>query len=279
MGLFKWVAGGMAVAGGGAWLGFKVSPAPFAVPPDPGRDLGPVDLADGLPEPVRRYYEAVALLPRVESAYASGRGEYLLVQAGPLKLWAPMRWRLYLQPGRQFRWEGELTWYGQPFIGGSEEIVNGEARFVLGWQTQTGEAIHKTEHTLLWLHTVMLCPSALLTLPEVSWTAIDHVAARLSFPSANTHAPDDRWTFTLYFDPASATLTRLTTHRFKETIGAFLPYQVRFGERRPLGGTSLPGSLVSSWVDTPVAKLLVEQVRYNVPLPFALLDEAQREGT
>ncbi len=269
MGKLKWIAGILGALGGAAWLGTRVQPEPFTPPSDFGRDLGAVNLPDGLPEPVHRYFQAVTLLPRVESVYASGRGRFAL-DLGPLNVWTPMRWRAFVEPGRQFRWEAELTWYGQPFIGGAAEIIDGEARSAVGWQAKVGAAISKAEHTTLWLYTLAFCPSALLALPGVRWQALDRTAARMIFPYQG-----EEWAFTLFFDRASGTLTRLTTHRFKEDIGAFRPYQIHFGERRPLGGTSLPASLTASWVDVPYAQLTLEQVRYNVDLPFPAEKELQ----
>lgn len=262
MGKLTWIARTAAALGGVAWLGLKVPPAPFPPPSDFGRDLGVVDLPEGLPEPAHKYFQSVALLPRVTSVFASGRGGFALGQGG-LRIWAPMRWRAYVEPGRQFRWESELTWFGRPVVGGCDEIVAGVARSTQGWQTLAGEATHKAAHTALWLYTLAFAPSALFALPGVRWQPLDRTAARLIFPYR-----DDEWTFSLFFDPASGTLTRLTTHRFKPEIGAFRPYQVRFGERRSLGGTSLPSWLETAWVGVPSTRLTLEQVRYNVELPF-----------
>lgn len=271
MGKLKWVVGIMGALGGAAWLGTKIQPEPFAPPSDPGHDLGMVDLPDDLPKPVHRYLQAVTLLPRVENLYASGRGKAAF-DVGPLKVWVPLRWRAYVEPGRQFRWEGELAWFGQPILGGSASIIDGEAHVTEGWETKTGAAVLKSEHTILWLYTLAFAPSALLTLPEITWQPLDRTAARMIFPYG-----DDEWSFSLFFDPASGTLERLTTHRFNEEIGAFRPYQARFGERRSLGGTSLPASLAVSWVDVLYMTMNVEHVRYNVELPFPA-QAARSEG-
>jgi hypothetical protein len=258
------MGGALAALGGLAWLGLKVPPEPFAPPSEAGRDLGHVKLPDELPNPARRHFQAVALLPRVESALASGRGRFALAER-PLKVWAPMRWRAYVEPGRQFRWEAELTWFGRPFIAGNDEIIGGQARSMMGGHARTGEAIRKSEHTVLWLYTLAFCPSALFTLPEVEWKAVDDdVTARLLFPYQ-----DKEWCFNLHFDPASSALARVTTQRFHGSTGELCAYQVTFAERRSLGGTSLFSLISAAWGDDFYIHLTPEHARYNVALPFA----------
>ncbi|MBN1284607.1 MAG: hypothetical protein JXB47_04345 [Anaerolineae bacterium] len=269
MGKRGWAAGiAGAALGGAAWFGLKVPPAPFPPPDDAGRDLDAVDLPDGLPDPVLRYYRAVALFPRVTSVYASGRGRRRIV-AGRLPAWAPVRWRLYLEPGGQFRREIDFAWLGQPVIRRRDEIIDGAAKTVVGGQTLTGDAVHRAGHTTLWVYTLAFCPTALLTLPGVEWEPVDGATARLHIPQIDSHAPP----FTLFFDPASSALTRVYTGRFHERSGRYYPYQVTFGPRRSLGGTSLTNQVGAAWGGDFYMHMDVEDVRRNVALPFPTIND------
>lgn len=256
----RWTAGAAAVLGGVAWAGLKVPPGPFAPPVGDGDDLGMVALPDDLPDPVQRYYRALALFPRVQSVYVSGRGRLLV--AG--RVWAPVRWRLYLEPGRQFCWDIELAWMGQPVLGGEAKITGGTAELTTAGQTFTGQAIHKAEHTVLWIYTLAFCPTALFTLPSVSWEPVESSVARLHFPQFDSAAPP----FTLFFDPASSALERVHTERFDNRFGFYRPYKVTFGPRRSMAGTSLTNQIGAAWGGDFYVHMNVEEVRYNIPLPF-----------
>ncbi len=259
---WTWIAGAAAALGGAAWLGLKVPPAPYPTKP-PGRDLGDAPLPEGLPAPVHRFYRAVAQFPRVESAYANGRGRILMAPE-PAEVWVPVRWELYLEPGRQFRWTAEGTWFGLPVLQGGDEIVNGEARFAIAGQVLTGDATYKAEYMILWLYTLAVCPTALLTMPAVRWETVDDVTARLYYP----YAEDEEWHFTLHFDPASSALSRVTTERFDIQTGGFRPYQSTFGVRRSMAGTSLPVTMCVAWGDAFYFYGNMEHVSYNIDLPF-----------
>ncbi len=257
-----WIAGIAGALGGVAWLGFKVPPVPFAPPDIPGQDRGTLTLPDGLPAPVQRYYRALTLFPRAASAYVSGRGRFLLA---PLSLWVPMRWRAYFEPGHQFRWETDLTWFGRTVLRGCDEIIAGNARFISGRQVMTGDAIYRTECTVLWIYTLAFCPTALLELPGIEWEARDAVSARLHFTQYVADAPP----LTLHFDPASSALTRVTTERFHAASGTYRPYQARFGVRRTMGGASLSKNVSAAWGDAFYINIELECVRYNIALPFS----------
>jgi hypothetical protein len=265
MGKLKWIIGAAAALGGAGWLGLKVPPKLYDTPDDPGRDLGTLAMPDDLPAPVTRCYRAIALFPRVETAYAHGRGKIAL-GSKPFKVWLPLRWQSWVEPGRQFRWDAESTWFGLKLFGGGDEIVGGEARFAMGPMAQTGDAIFKAEHPILWFYTLWFCPSALLAMPGIRWEAVDDVTACLHFPPMNGQ---ETRPFILHFDPASSALVRISTERFQDQTGEYVPYQGTMGVRRSFGGTSLSVTAGAAWGDDFYVHLTLEHARYNIELPFA----------
>ncbi len=117
-------AGFLALLAGVGWLGLRIAPSPPPRHAERTPELETVALPPDLPEPVRGYYLVTVgeEPPRIKTAVVWGRGYFNLNG-----LWFPARFKTYYDiPGRAFRRDLDLTWFGIQVFRGSDVYVGGK---------------------------------------------------------------------------------------------------------------------------------------------------------
>jgi hypothetical protein len=164
---------------GVGWLGLRVKPAPF--PPHPAKTpaLMTAELPAELPEPVRRHFRATlgGRVPRIDSAVVWGRADF---KVGGL--WTPMRFKGYYVPGREFRRDMEITWFGIPILQGSDAYLKGEGSLEITGLLNTsskGENLDQGQNLAMWAEAPFTTPSVLVLDPRARWEPMDAASERL----------------------------------------------------------------------------------------------------
>lgn len=208
------------------FIGLKF-PAPLAWPfGEPTENLEQSALPDGLPQTVRQWFSGDSQTsPRPVSLVAWGRG--WIASRLPIvgKVWLPLSWTLYLQPGSSFIMQTRITWFRQRFIRGGEEYRDGKGVYILGAEALQKPFMDETERALAWLYFLWLCPGSLIHLPQVHFQELPDTT-RLIVEDAGLNP----LTFQLAFDPQTHSLQTIQTTRKGSTSGIDYPYQATFSQ-------------------------------------------------
>ena len=246
---------------GGGWLGLRVKPAPF--PPHPARTptLMTAELPADLPEPVRRHFRATlgGRVPRIDSAVVWGRADF---KVGGL--WTPMRFKGYYVPGREFRRDMEITWFGIPILRGSDAYLKGEGSLEITGLLNTsskGENLDQGQNLAMWAEAPFTIPSVLVLDPRARWEPIDAASARLIVPSR-----EGEESLRVEFDPQTGLMKGMIGMRYRGQEGTKTPWRGEFSEWRTLHGIKVPHQNVAIWVDEgrPYGIFRIEGAEYNV---------------
>jgi Family of unknown function (DUF6544) len=110
--------------GGVGWLGLRIEPQPFPPHPERTGELDTAELPSDLPEPVYRHFRATLgeRVPNIETAVVWGRGDFNFNGL----LWTHPRFKSYHVPGREFRRDQEITWFGMPILQGVDTYLGGK---------------------------------------------------------------------------------------------------------------------------------------------------------
>jgi hypothetical protein len=258
-------AGSLALLACAGWLGLRVKPRPL--PPHAQRtpQLETIALPSGLPEPVRRYYLATVgeEVPRTETVVVWGRGEFNLNG-----LWFPARFKTsYDVPGRAFRRDMELTWFGIPVFRGGDVYLGGKGileiigLFGLVKISYEGEKIDQGDNLAMWGELLGYAPSALLLDPRVGWEPIDAHAARLVVPFG-----EQEDSLRVEFDPETGLTTRISGMRYRNQEAVKTPWRAQGSEWKTVHGTKMPHKSEATWEDRgePYVVLDLEGAAYDV---------------
>ena len=248
---------------GVGWLGLRVKPAPF--PPHPERTpaLGTADLPSDLPEPVRRHFRATlgAQVPRIGSAVVWGRAEF---KVG--RLWTPMRFKGNYVPGREFRRDMEITWFGLPILRGSDAYLGGKGSLEITGllnMSSRGENFDQGQNLAMWAEAPFTTPSVLVLDPRVRWEPIDAHTARLIVPFG-----EQEETLRVEFDPETGLMRSVSGMRYRDHEKTKTPWRGEFSEWRTLHGIKVPHRNVAIWADEggPYGIFRIEGTEYNVDI-------------
>lgn len=243
------------------WLGLRIKPAPFPAYPEPTGDLPRVPLREGLPTPVRRFYEVISgkQLPLIHSAVFGGRGQLRF-----MGITFPARWRFIHDAGRGYRHHIELTVWGIPVLTVHETFLDGHFRMVLPMGTEEGQPRSDLAANLgLWGESLFL-PSIFVTDPRVRWEAIDAEHAQLIVPFGDDGQTDS---FTVTFDPVSGLITALEAMRFQQpTDTEKQPWRLEPQDWTRIEGMLIPQQAAVTWVwdGSPWLTVTAEEIVYNI---------------
>ncbi|MCZ7527495.1 MAG: hypothetical protein M5U14_14585 [Acidimicrobiia bacterium] len=164
-----------------------------------------------------------------------------------------------------------MTWYGRTFLRGGDEYGDGRGRLVMGKAVMEGPAMDRAEATVLWLNTLWLAPTALLTDPRVRWEPVDDVTARLVVPALPTDVASDGGAgdvavLTLAFDPSTGALARVSTQRMDPALDAPRPYTAALDAYRPAGPLDVATEVRARWDDELAVELTLDGAVAN-PVP------------
>ena len=242
------------------WIGLQIRRRPLPPFAGPAGAVETVDLPEGLPAPVARFYRLIYgdRIPVITSAVFGGRATLRPVAAFPA---FPSRFRFTHDAGRGYRHYLEITWAGIPLIKGNEHFLDGKGRLDLGpIGISEGPAIDQAANLGLWAESVWL-PAVWITDPRVRWEAVDEVTAILVVPFG-----DEEERLLLRFDSESGMLTYLEAMRYREADdpGKIL-WICEALDWAEVDGTPIPRIGRITWFDQgrPWATFEVEEMAIN----------------
>jgi hypothetical protein len=256
------IVGTLAALAAIAWVGLQI-PSKI-VSPATGKSQagGSVQIPENLPAPVRRYLQ-VALgdhAPRIESAVFWGRAQ------ANFGLWLPMRFQLYHRVGYDFRRDMQITWFGFPVLKALDQYVNGQGLTGLVGKADTGERIDQGSNMILFAE-APLYPSIFATDRRIRWVAIDDSSAQMFFPFG-----DEEDSMTVYFDPQTDLITKMTALRYFGANGEKEPWRVDFLSWQVVDGMTIPLRSAITWEKQgkPWSYWDITGVAWNVDLSSVL---------
>jgi hypothetical protein len=198
-----------------------------------------VRLPDDLPPPVRRYLQVVLgdQAPQIESATYWGRAW------ANFGLWMPLRFQLYHRVGYDFHRDMQVTWFGLPIMQAVDQYVNGKGMTGPVNRADTGPKIDQGSNMILFAE-APLYPSLFVTDARIRWEAVDETSARLFFPFGS--AEDS---LTVYFDPQTNLITRMTALRYRGTEQEKVPWRVDMLRWQTVEGITIPARIAVTWED------------------------------
>jgi hypothetical protein len=234
-----WLTGSLLALAGIGWLGLQTPPQNFPPPADEPQDLGTVTLPPNLPAPVRRYVQVAfgEQIPRVESMMAWGRAR------ANFAVWMPLRFRLYHRPGRDFKREMEVTWFGLPVLKAIDQYLNGKGMTGPVGNVATGPEVDQGANLILWAE-ASLMPSLLVSDPRVRWEAIDDVTARLIVPFG-----DQQDELVFHFDADTGLIARTSALRYRDKQGGKIVWYADTLAWQAVHGMKLPARVAITWAD------------------------------
>lgn len=271
--------GSFLLLSGVGWLGLQVKSSPFAPLPEKTRDLGPVEVPSGLPDPVRGHYQAVLgeRARRIETAVVWGRGELRL---GGVR--CPTRFKAYYDVSSgAFRRDMEITWFGVPVFRGCDTYLQdrGVMRITgprgLVQTTYEGEKIDQGGNLAMWGELLGYAPQALLLDPRVRWEESDASSARLVVPFGQQED-----SLRVDFDPGTGLMTQVSGMRHRGQEETKTPWRGESSSWGTVQGMLVPHCLAGRWEDQkePYVVLDLEGAEYNVDLSEKVPDAVTSRG-
>jgi hypothetical protein len=252
------------------WAGLRVVPANLDLPTDTPQDLGTVPTPTDVPPPVRRFFQAAygAQAPRVESLAVYGRAR------ANFGIWLPLRFRLVHRPGYAFERYMEVTWFGRTVLKAIDRYVGGEGMTGPLGNEATGPAVDQGANLILWAEAPLM-PSLWINDERIRWEAIDDTSARLFFPFG-----DEEDELTVYFDPESNLITRISALRFRDLESGKIPWHADFLEWKTHNGTLVPAYIAITWEDQgePWSYWNLEHYFWNIDISDVLAQEPAADG-
>lgn len=256
------IAGGLAALVAIGWVGLQVPPKIVTPATEKAQTVGDVEIPTKLPAPVLRYLQ-VALgghAPQIESAVFWGRAQ------ANFGVWVPMRFQLYHRVGYDFRRAMQITWFGFPVLKALDQYVNGLGMTGLVGKADTGVRVDQGSNMILFAE-APLYPSIFATDARIRWVAIDDTSAQLFFPFG---AEEDA--MTVYFDPQTDLITKMTALRYFGANGEKEPWRVDFLSWQTVDGMTIPARSAITWEKQgkPWSYWDITGVSWNVDLSAVL---------
>lgn len=244
------------------WLGLQI-PSKLVIPvTEKAQALGGVEIPANLPAPVLRYLHVTLgeHPPRIESAVFWGRAQ------ANFGVWVPMRFQLYHRVGYDFRRAMQITWFGFPVLKALDQYVNGLGMTGLVGKADTGVRVDQGSNMILFAE-APLYPSIFATDARIRWVAIDDTSAQLFFPFG---AEEDA--MTVYFDPQTDLITKMTALRYFGANGEKEPWRVDFLSWQTVDGMTIPARSAITWEKQgkPWSYWDITGVTWNVDLSAVL---------
>jgi len=235
------IVGGVIVTVVGiGWLGFRVPPPLLFSPVDSSKDLGTIEIPQGLPAPLHRYLCAVAKgdthLPKIDSMVVCGRAW------ANFGMWVPIRFRLTHQPGKAFERYMEITWFGIPVLKAIDRFVHGKGMTGPVGNAATGPEIDQGSNMVLYAEAPLM-PSLFVD-KRLRWEAVDDDTATLFFPFEEG---EDK--LTVYFDEETSLVTCMKGLRYKGQSTEKVPWRCDFVSWQDVNGCKLPARVSIEWED------------------------------
>jgi len=244
------------------WVGLQIPSRIVTPSTKKSQNRGTVRIPVNLPAPVRRYLQ-VALgdqAPRLESVVFWGRAR------ANFGIWMPLRYQLYHRVGYDFRRDMQVTWFGLPVLKAIDQYVNGKGMTGLVGRADTGARVDQGSNMILFAE-APLYPSLCVTDPRIRWEVIDETSARLLFPFG-----EEEDSLTVYFDPQTNLITKMTALRYRGTEPEKLPWRVDFLRWQTVDGMTIPSQVSITWEDQgrPWSVWEFAGVAWNVDVSDAL---------
>lgn len=188
-------------------IGLTVHPTPFQVPALSNKDTKMVNLPEGLPEPVERFYKIKFghQIPVIETVFISGHG-----RIRPFGIWMPARFIMIHNTGRDYRHYFEASIFGIPLLKVNEGYLDGKSFFESPMGSyQDDPNTNQGANLALWAEGGWF-PSIWITDPRVHWQAVDAHTAILNVPFE-----DQEENFVVRFNPESGLIDLMEAMRFK----------------------------------------------------------------
>ena len=256
------IAGSLAALVAIGWLGLQIPSKVVTPVTEKAQTLGGVPIPEQLPAPVLRYLQAALgkHAPRIESAVFWGRAQ------ANFGLWVPMRFQLYHRVGYDFRRAMQITWFGLPVLKALDQYINGQGMTGLVGKADTGERVDQGSNMILFAE-APLYPSIFVTDARIRWVAIDDTSAQLFFPFG---AAED--TMTVYFDPQTDLITKMTALRYFGANGEKEAWRVDFLSWQVMDGMIIPALSAITWEKQgkPWSYWEITGVTWNVDLAAVL---------
>lgn len=253
------------------WLGLQIPPKPTVKSDNRKPVKRFLTLPADWPEPVKRHYGLAFGLnvPEVTTAVVFGRARFYM------GLWMPMRFSAYHLLGQNFLRQMEVTWFNIPFLTGEDTYINGKGCMNIRGNKTEGFKIDQGENLVMWSE-ALLFPSVING--RARWEAIDETSARLIIPFK-----DGEETATVYFDPVTGFMRRLSAMRFKDIDGGKILWHVDYLNWKSHGAIRFPEKVKVTWEDDGFSWFIgeIDDVMLNVTLPDKLLPnkEAWKDWT
>lgn len=250
------------------WLGFQLPPPAFAPESNAATSLTALDLPQDLPDPVRRYAEAVFTRGpvRITTAVVSGVG-----RIRNDTWWAPLRFRAYHTDAPELSRYTEVTWFGLPLLRSLDYYVDGAGALVgtgAAELDESGPQATQAEYLSMWAQLVWM-PSVLLAYPGSRWEAVDATTARLIVPFAGGEEA-----LTVVFDPATDRIRHVAAARYRGGEPETTPWRAEFDRWARVQGVWVPTAHTFVWEDRgPYARFEARRVQFNADLPDELPTE------
>lgn len=177
-----------------------------------------------------------------------------------------MRFQLYHRVGYDFRRDMQITWFGFPVLKALDQYVNGQGMTGLVGKADTGIRVDQGSNMILFAE-APLYPAIFVTDPRIRWEAIDDTSAQLFFPFG---AEEDA--MTVYFDPQTDLITKMTALRYFGANGEKEPWRVDFLSWQTVDGMTIPARSAITWEKQgkPWSYWDITGVAWNVDLSAVL---------
>jgi hypothetical protein len=233
-------AGSLAGLAGLGIAGMQVPPPAFPPIPSAPGGFRTVPIPGGLPAPVDRYLRAIGdgrSLPLLDSFVMWGR---MRMKRG---MWMHGRWRAYHIPGQHFHRPLEITWFGLPFLRGTDQSIDGQGTMMVGDERTMDDETSQGAMAILWLEAA--CSAGLyVTDRRLRWEALDEHKARMVYP---TLQGEDLLVYD--FDPETGLPARVSTMRYKRAGEPKYPWHSDLTEWRHFETGLAPAKISVTWED------------------------------
>ncbi len=242
-------------------FGLRVQPAPFPAYRAVASPVTTRPIPEGLPEPVRRFYDVRHgdQVPLYTSAVVSGRGT-----VRSMGITFPARLRFSHIAGQDYRHYIEATFYGLPVFKVNEHYIGGHSRLSLPFGVvENDPKVDSAANHGLWAETLGFFPSVLVTDPRVRWAVVDNTTARAHVPFR-----EDEQVLTVQFDHQTGEMLRVETTRYRDEKVGVVRWWGDIRWREPEDGEKIKLAITITWEDegTPWLIAEVEDIVFNTDL-------------